>query len=75
MAIADLFLASFRATYDFPLAHTEESVRGWIRDEIVASAETWVAVEAPLSSAGGMAAAGGTIAGFMKAPERLPQRL
>ena len=65
VAIADLFLASFRATYDFPLAHTDESVRGWIRDEIVASAETWVAVEAPLSSAGGMAAAGGTIAGFM----------
>ena len=75
MAIADLYLASFRSTYDFPLGHTDDDVRGWIRDEIVARAETWVAVEAPLSSAGGGAAGGvaggsvaaarGAVAGFM----------
>ena len=28
--IADVFLGSFHATYDFPLAHTDDEVRGWI---------------------------------------------
>ena len=31
-AVADVYLASFHATYDFPLAHTDDEVRGWIRD-------------------------------------------
>ena len=30
-AVADVYLASFHATYDFPLAHTDEQVRDWIR--------------------------------------------
>jgi ribosomal protein S18 acetylase RimI-like enzyme len=44
LAIAEVFLASFHATYAFPLAHTDEQVRAWIRDEVVPRSETWVAV-------------------------------
>jgi ribosomal protein S18 acetylase RimI-like enzyme len=51
--IAEVFLASFHATYAFPLAHTDADVGGWIRDEIVPTKESWVAV------------AGAEIVGFM----------
>jgi ribosomal protein S18 acetylase RimI-like enzyme len=54
VGIADVWLASFKATYPFPPAHPDEDVRGWIRDEIVPREETWVAVES-----------GGAIVGFM----------
>ena len=42
-AIAEVFLDSFHATYDFPLAHSDDEVRGWIRDRVVPQMETWVA--------------------------------
>jgi hypothetical protein len=42
--VADVYLASFHATYDFPLAHTDEEVHWWMRD-VVAAGGTWVAVE------------------------------
>jgi GNAT superfamily N-acetyltransferase len=42
-AVADVFLASFHATYDFPLAHTDDEVRGWIRDRLIPDREVWVA--------------------------------
>jgi ribosomal protein S18 acetylase RimI-like enzyme len=44
-AVADVYLASFHATYAFPLGHTDDQVRAWLR--IVAdsdASETWVAV-------------------------------
>ena len=44
--IADVFLASFHGTYDFPLAHTDAQVREWIRDELVPAGWTWVALDA-----------------------------
>jgi GNAT superfamily N-acetyltransferase len=44
-AVADVFLDSFHATYDFPLAHSDDEVRGWIRDRLIPEHETWVAVE------------------------------
>ncbi|HEX7472112.1 MAG TPA: alpha/beta fold hydrolase [Candidatus Limnocylindrales bacterium] len=43
-AIAEVFLASFHATYAFPLAHTDDEWRTWIRETLVPSSETWVAV-------------------------------
>lgn len=43
-AVAEVFLRSFHATYDFPLAHTDDEVRGWVRDRLVPQMETWVAV-------------------------------
>ena len=45
-AVAEVFLASFKATYAFPLAHTDEEVRDWVRDAMTAAPESWVAVEA-----------------------------
>jgi GNAT superfamily N-acetyltransferase len=42
-AIADVYLAAFASTYDFPLAHTDAEVRVWIRDQVVPRMETWVA--------------------------------
>jgi len=44
-AIAEVYLASFKATYDFPLAHTDEAVRAWVRDVLPRRAELWVAEE------------------------------
>lgn len=44
-AVADIFLRSFHATYDFPLAHTDDEVREWVRTRLVPSMETWVAVD------------------------------
>jgi GNAT superfamily N-acetyltransferase len=42
-AIADVYLTAFASTYDFPLAHTDDEVRGWVADDLVATEETWVA--------------------------------
>jgi GNAT superfamily N-acetyltransferase len=42
-AIGDVYLASFGATYAFPLAHPEVDIRRWIRDVVVGRDETWVA--------------------------------
>ena len=65
-AVGEVFLASFHATYDFPLAHTDEEVRAWIRDDIVPAAvtETWVATDGP----------GGPVVGLMVVgPDMLDQ--
>jgi ribosomal protein S18 acetylase RimI-like enzyme len=43
--IAEVWLASFGATYDFPHAHSDDEVRAWLRDEMLPRSETWVAVE------------------------------
>ncbi len=53
-AVADVWLAAFAATYDFPRAHTDDEVRGWIRDELLPGSETWLAVDPD-----------GSVAGFM----------
>jgi ribosomal protein S18 acetylase RimI-like enzyme len=42
-AVADVYLAAFKSTYDFPLAHTDEECRGWLAEEVVPLMETWVA--------------------------------
>jgi GNAT superfamily N-acetyltransferase len=42
-AVADVYLAAFAATYDFPLAHTDDQVRAWLAEEVVPRQETWVA--------------------------------
>ena len=44
-AVADVFLDSFHATYAFPLAHTDDEVRGWIRDRLIPDHAVWVADE------------------------------
>ena len=45
--VADVYLASFHATYDFPLAHTDGEVRDWITGFLTrgdaGGRSTWVA--------------------------------
>jgi GNAT superfamily N-acetyltransferase len=42
-AVAVIHLAAFRATYGFPLAHTDDEVRAWVADHLLPTTETWVA--------------------------------
>ncbi|HEY5628218.1 MAG TPA: GNAT family N-acetyltransferase [Candidatus Limnocylindrales bacterium] len=43
-AIADVYLASFAAALPaVRLAHSDDEVRGWVRDHVVPDLETWVA--------------------------------
>ena len=42
-AVADVYLASFHATYTFPLAHTDDQVRAWLAGIVGAGETTWVA--------------------------------
>jgi hypothetical protein len=44
-AIADVFLASFAATYRFPLAHSDEQVRRWIPEVLLPTEEVWVVTD------------------------------
>jgi GNAT superfamily N-acetyltransferase len=41
-AIAEVFLASFKARYDFPLAHTDDEVRAYVAGTLLPSTDTWV---------------------------------
>jgi GNAT superfamily N-acetyltransferase len=43
--VADVYLASFHATYAFPLAHSDEEVRSWIHGLVANGHDTWVAVD------------------------------
>ena len=43
-AVAEVYLASFHATYDFPLAHTDQQVRDWIGAVLIPTEEVWIAV-------------------------------
>jgi GNAT superfamily N-acetyltransferase len=44
--IGDVWLAAWYVTYDFPPAHPDADVRRWLREELIPSRETWVAVDA-----------------------------
>lgn len=43
--IAEVWLESWRATFDFEPAHPDEDVRRWVRDELLVEAENWVATD------------------------------
>ena len=43
--MADVWLASFRATYEFPAAHTDDDVRDWIKTRLAGGDEAFVAIE------------------------------
>jgi ribosomal protein S18 acetylase RimI-like enzyme len=42
-AIADVWLASYGATYGWPPVHSADQVRSWIRDVLLPEREMWVA--------------------------------
>jgi GNAT superfamily N-acetyltransferase len=57
IAIADVYLTSFKATYDFPLAHSDEEVQRWIAEVLLPNQEVWVATSADGSAVAVMALA------------------
>jgi GNAT superfamily N-acetyltransferase len=44
-ALGDVWLASWRATFDFPPGHPDDDVRDWLANEMRATRETWVATD------------------------------
>jgi ribosomal protein S18 acetylase RimI-like enzyme len=70
-AVADVYLASFKATYDFPLAHTDDQVRAWIRDTLVPAGGTWVALDTDGTVVGMMDVAVGDLSQLYVRPDRL----
>jgi GNAT superfamily N-acetyltransferase len=44
-ALGDVWLSSWRATFDFPPSHPDDDVRRWLREELLPRHETWVAVD------------------------------
>lgn len=70
-AVADVYLASFKATYDFPLAHTDDQVRVWIRDSVVPAGGTWVALDADGAIVGMMDVAANDLSQLYVRPDRL----
>ena len=44
-ASGDVWLRSWRATFDFPPAHPDDDVRHWLATELLPSTEAWVAVD------------------------------
>ena len=73
-AVAAVFLDSFHATYEFPLAHTDDEVRGWIRDRLIPDHEVWVAAEDDRVVAM-LALAPGWVEQLYVAPDRLGEGL
>ena len=71
--MAEVFLDSFHATYDFPLAHPDDDVRSWIRDRLIPDRETWVATDGDADAriVGLLALAPGWIEQLYVAPDRL----
>ena len=69
-AVAEVFLSSFHATYEFPLAHTDDEVRAWVRDHLVPTQETWVATDGD-RVVGMMVVAPGHLEQLYVAPDRL----
>jgi GNAT superfamily N-acetyltransferase len=67
--MAEVYLASLHATYGFPFAHTDDEVRGWIRDEVVPATETWVAI-AGSEIVGLMVMSGSTVDQLYLRPDR-----
>lgn len=70
-SVADLFLASFRtALPTVRRVHSDEQVRTWIRDHVLAETETWVALEAD-QIVGMVSLAPGWLEHLYIAPDRL----
>lgn len=44
-AIGDVWLASWRATFEFPPAHSDQDVRRWLSEEMLPRHEMWVGAD------------------------------
>lgn len=66
IGIGDVWLTSWRATFDFPPGHPDADVRRWLRDELVPRSESWVAAD-PVD--------GGRIVGVMALSDTMIEQL
>jgi GNAT superfamily N-acetyltransferase len=66
IGIGDVWLTSWRATFDFPPGHPDADVRRWLRDELVPRSESWVAADP---------ADGGRIVGVMALSDTMIEQL
>ena len=72
-AVADVFLASFKATYpSFRVVHSDDDVRGWIADTVIPDTDCWVAVDSG-RVVGMMGLTPGWVDHLYVAPDRLGQ--
>jgi GNAT superfamily N-acetyltransferase len=72
-AIGDVWLTSWRATFDFPPGHPDADVRHWLATELVPRHETWVAVDDADRVVGLMALSETMIEQLYLAPDRFRQ--
>jgi GNAT superfamily N-acetyltransferase len=42
-AVGEVWLRSFASAYTFALAHSEDEVRRWVREDLIPDHETWLA--------------------------------
>ncbi len=69
-AVAEIALASYKATYDFPPVHTDDDVRRWVREELLPGTETWLAVDPDGTTVGFMSLSPDTIDQLYLLPAR-----
>jgi ribosomal protein S18 acetylase RimI-like enzyme len=48
-AIADIWLASFKTTYPFAPAHTDDEVHAWVADVLLPGTESWIAEDGDMA--------------------------
>jgi pimeloyl-ACP methyl ester carboxylesterase/GNAT superfamily N-acetyltransferase len=64
--IGDVWLTSWRATFDFPPAHPDADVRRWLSEELLPKSEVWVAVDRD---------GGGRVVGFIALSTSMVEQL
>jgi GNAT superfamily N-acetyltransferase len=68
-AIGDVWLGSWRATFDFEPRHPDDDVRRWLATELLPRHETWVAVDGDGVVVGLMALSDAMLEQLYVAPE------
>ncbi len=64
--VGDVWLTSWRATFDFPPGHPDADVRRWLAEELMPATEGWVAVDPE---------DGGRVVGFMALSAAMVEQL
>ena len=72
-ALGDVWLAAWRATFDFPPAHPDADVRRWLAEEMLAAHEVWVATDPDENNrvVGFISLSSDMVAQLYVAPERI----
>jgi GNAT superfamily N-acetyltransferase len=69
--IGDVWLSSWRATFDFPPSHPDDEVRTWLATEMLSTREVWVATEPDGRVVGLLALSEDMIDQLYVAPDRI----